>query len=57
MTWKTFIQKAAAMGVVTACVVVVLLVTANDPSADEVSRGAPAGVLAYLAAKLFEAKT
>lgn len=46
--WQKIIEMVAA----TACVVAVLLVSAKNPGADEFTRGVPAAILAYLAAKI-----
>ena len=46
------------MVVATICVVVVLLVTANKPDADEFTRGIPSGMMgafgAWMAGKMFQ---
>jgi hypothetical protein len=57
--WCRFWQRIIAVLVAVGCVVGVLLLTAQNPSADEVTRGAPAGVagiVAFIILKLFEAK-
>jgi hypothetical protein len=58
-SWRRFWQRIIAVLVAVSCVVGVLLLTAQNPSADEITRGAPAGVagvVAFVILKLFEAK-
>ena len=51
--WPTFCQRMIALIGTTCCVIAVLLVTANDPSSAEVTRGGTAGVIGYFAARMF----
>ena len=50
---NTFVQKVLALAITTICVIGVLLVTAQNPSQDEFTRGGAAGIVGYLAMKLF----
>ncbi len=50
--WQKTIQECISIVVATGCVVVVLLMTANNPSADEFWRGIPAALIGYGGAKV-----
>lgn len=56
--WHDWLRGASQMVVATICVVVVLLVTANKPDADEFTRGIPSGMMgafgAWMAGKMFQ---
>jgi hypothetical protein len=52
-TWKCWLQQVALMVLTTGCVVAVLMVTANDPSQDDLERGLVAGFVGHMTARLF----
>jgi len=51
-TWSSILKECVMTFVTTASVVAILLVTANDPSSDDATRGLVAGVLGSLFSKL-----
>lgn len=46
------LREVVQMLVATACVILVLLVMANNPSADEFYKGVPAALVGYLGSRL-----